>query len=115
MPGSAFLGVQPQHAPHQQLNQQHGVPTAAPKQSTGLLYQNIPLPGSAGGSSSGSGGNGSGGAGGLAMSPSGLSGLFMSGQGQPQSESQNFLRKCERKKKKNKFCLVICWVHCVAE
>ncbi|CAL1535084.1 unnamed protein product [Lymnaea stagnalis] len=63
--GSMFMGGQPQqHLPHQQQLQQHGVSGMKPQQS-GLLYQNIPLPGNAI-----NGGTGS----------SNLSGLFMSGQ-----------------------------------
>ncbi|BFZ20344.1 hypothetical protein BsWGS_23385 [Bradybaena similaris] len=100
MNSSAFLGVQQQqqhpqqqHPQQQQQHpqqqqqqgqQQHGIPPHAPKQSTGLLYQNIPLPGSA---ASGGSGGGAAGAGGLPPSSAGLSGLFIPGQGQPQGQS----------------------------
>lgn len=102
---SAFLGVQQQHPQQQhpqqqhqqqqqqhpqqqqQAQQQHGIPPHAPKQSTGLLYQNIPLPGSA---ASGGSGGGAAGAGGLPPSSAGLSGLFIPGQGQPQGISKTY-------------------------
>ncbi|CAG5136358.1 unnamed protein product, partial [Candidula unifasciata] len=83
----AFLGVQPQHPQQQQQQlqsqQQHGMPPHASKQSSGLLYQNIPLPGGAGGGGAGV----SAGAGGLPQASAGLSGLFVPGQGQPQGQS----------------------------
>lgn len=74
MSGAPFMGGQHLHHHPQQVS-------AMKSQSSGLLYQNIPLPGSAGGGGSTNSGGPS----------SNMSGLVMPGQAQGQCKSKHYI------------------------